>query len=136
MVPGSQQVLLHYRDGAAAAARACCPAPRLAVALTPAWMSLLLCSTLAVGAPVCVLPSPDAPCPAPAPAALQIKPRRQYRQTVARVLTQAELLAEAAKTEIENTRSLQVWQPRPVWGFFSCCSCSCVLGVLHQGVGS
>lgn len=39
---------------------------------------------------------------------LQLKPRRVSKPTVARQLTQAELLAEAARTEIENTRSLQV----------------------------
>jgi len=39
---------------------------------------------------------------------LQAKPRRISRPTVHRQLTQAELLAEAARTEIENTRSLQV----------------------------
>ena len=38
---------------------------------------------------------------------VQKKPRRASRPTVHRQLTQAELLAEAARTEIENTRSLQ-----------------------------
>ena len=44
------------------------------------------------------------PCPAP-----QYKPRRApQRSSNYKPLTQAELLAEAAKTEIENSKSLQV----------------------------
>lgn len=43
------------------------------------------------------------------PLALQYKPRRAApRSSNHRPLTQAELLAEAAKTEIENTKSLEV----------------------------
>lgn len=43
-------------------------------------------------------------------ASLQYKPRRApQRSSNYKPLTQAELLAEAAKTEIENTKSLQVW---------------------------
>lgn len=41
------------------------------------------------------------------PSPLQLKPRRITGPVVHRQLTQAELLAEAARTEIENTRSLQ-----------------------------
>lgn len=37
-----------------------------------------------------------------------MKPRRVSRPSVHRQLTQEELLAEAARTEIENTRSLQM----------------------------
>jgi hypothetical protein len=44
------------------------------------------------------------------PVLLQLKPRRVYRTHAHRQLTQAELLAEAAKTEIENIKSLQVLQ--------------------------
>lgn len=38
---------------------------------------------------------------------LQLKPKRVFKRTVHRQLTQDELLAEAARTEIENTKSLQ-----------------------------
>lgn len=37
----------------------------------------------------------------------ELKPKKMVKQTVQKQLTQAELLAEAARTEIENTRSLQ-----------------------------
>ena len=39
---------------------------------------------------------------------VQVKPRRVFRTAAHRQLTQAELLAEAARTEIENTKSLQL----------------------------
>ena len=53
----------------------------------------------------CRRPNPLPPLPS---RPLQLKPRRVMRKSSAVQLTQAELLAEAAKTEIENTRSLQV----------------------------
>ena len=39
---------------------------------------------------------------------LQVRPRKKHVQPETRQLTQEELLAEAAQTEIDNAKSLQV----------------------------
>lgn len=71
-------------------------------------------------------PTPYTPSRAPRPSALllQLKPRRVVRQARVVQLTQADLLAEAAKTEIENTRSLQVGS-QAMWCVATgmCCEC-------------
>ena len=74
---------------------------------------------------------------------LQVRPKKKHVQPEARQLTQEELLAEAAQTEIDNIKSLQVlpglpahaalWCHHPMAGYHreiciympACCDASC-----------
>ena len=105
----------------------------------PGWSWAALPSVLRRCCTARLLPSTRAAHRPLLPAA-QYKPKRSApRASSHRPLTQAELLAEAARTEIENTRSLQVGA---VCRFRRCrrrrrrccCCCTCALLACLQGL--